>query len=176
MLNKKQSLFLGTLFRNTDRVLEFKAKLANDFVEQESLLKNILDQQQSPGWINNRATGQIVRKEETDTIKDFILYAKAQGSKNADRYYTTLSNCVNNNLFTFNGTFKNKRQAMTAVQLMTVGFAESLVSKVLIEGMSKSLPYKEVYQLVKKRIILIAKLHGKSEVIAKQLLLKEPTD
>ena len=44
MLNKKQALFLGTLFRNTERVLDFKEKLANDFVDQENLLRNLVDQ------------------------------------------------------------------------------------------------------------------------------------
>jgi phage regulator Rha-like protein len=169
MLNKKQALFLGTLFRNTERVLDFKEKLANDFVEQENLLKNLLDQQQSVEWISNRANGKLIRREETNTIKDFVEYAQCQGSVHADRYYSVLSQCVNNNLFTFNGKFKNKRNAMSAVQLMDVGFAEGVVSKGLIEGMAKGLHYKDIYKLVRDRIVTIAELHGKSEVISQQL-------
>jgi len=171
MLNKKQALFLGTLFRNTDRVLDFKEKLANDFVEQETLLRNLLDQQQSNEWILNRSAGKLTRREETDTIRDFVSYAKHQGSTNADRYYSILSTCVNNNLFTFEGKFKNKRNAMTATQLMDIGFADGVVSKGLIDGMAKCLPYKDIYKLVKERIIMVAELHGKSEVISKQLRL-----
>ena len=169
LLNEKQAIFLGTLFRNTDRVLDFKEKLANDFVEQKNVLVALSTQKQSVEWIENRASGKIARREETDTIKDFVLYAKAQGSINADRYYATLSNCVNSEMFEFGGKFKNKREAMTAIQLLDVKFADKIVSRGLTEGMNKSLPYKDIYQLVKSRLIDLARMYGKSEVISKQL-------
>ena len=38
MLNEKQTIFLGTLFRNSEKVLDFKEKLANAFVEQRKQL------------------------------------------------------------------------------------------------------------------------------------------
>ena len=169
MLNEQQFYFLGTLFRNTERVLDFKEKLAKDFVEQKDLLRNLLNQRQSTEWINNRSTGKKIRHEETDTIKDFVEYAKNQGSKNAQQYYMIFSSCVNSNLFNFNGKFKNKRNAMSATQLMDAGFADKIVSKGLIEGMAKGLPYKEIYQNVKRQILILAEIHGKSEVISKQL-------
>jgi len=172
MLNEKQAIFLGTLFRNTDKVLDFKEKLANDFVEQKNILNNLSAQRQSSEWINNRASGKIARRDETDSIKDFVAYAKAQGSKNADHYYANLTACVNNSLFLFNGKFKNKREAMTAVQLMNVGFADNVVSKYLVEGMAHGLPYKEIYQLVKNKMLILADLHGKSEVIDRQLAIE----
>ncbi len=169
MLNEKQAIFLGTLFRNTDLVLDFKEKLSNDFVDQKHLLVALSTQKQSVEWIENRAAGKVVRREETDTIKDFVIYAKAQGSKNADRYYSTLSGCVNSTMFEFYGKFKNKREVMTATQLIDVKFADKVVSRGLIEGMDKSLPYKDIYQLVKARLVDLANMYGKSEVISKQL-------
>lgn len=171
MLNKKQALFLGTLFRNTERVLDFKEKLANDFVDQENLLRNLVDQRQSTEWITNRSSGKLIRRDETDTIKDFVEYAERQGSQNANRYYSILTTCVNNNLFTFDGKFRNKRNAMTATQLMDVGFADKVVSKGLVDGMAQGLPYKDIYQLVKDKVLILAELHGKSEVISKQLAI-----
>ena len=60
---------------------------------------------------------------------------------------------------------------MTATQLMDVGFADKIVSKALIDGMSQGLPYKEVYKLAKERILIIAELHGKSDVIDHNLLI-----
>jgi len=172
MLNKKQALFLGTLFRNTERVLDFKEKLANDFVDQENLLRNLVDQRQSTEWITNRSSGKLIRRDETDTIKDFVEYAERQGSQNANRYYSILTTCVNNNLFTFDGKFRNKRNAMTATQLMDVGFADKVVSKGLVDGMAQGLPYKDIYQLVKDKVLILAELHGKSEVISKQLAIE----
>lgn len=172
MLNEKQAIFLGTLFRNTDRVLDFKEKLANEFVDQKNLLNSVSMQKQSNEWIKNRASGKISRREETDTIKDFVIYAKIQGSKNSNRYYTILSKCVNSTMFDFNGSFKNKRELMTATQLLDVAFADKIVSRGLVEGMNKSLPYKDIYQLVKSRLISLAKMYGKSEVISKQLVIE----
>ena len=169
MLNKKQALFLGSIFRNSEKVLDFKERLAEEYVEQENLLKRIIHQHQDPLWIENRAAGKIVRRSETDTIKDFVKYATLQGSKNAKMYYTVLSKCVNDGLFDFNGRFKNKREAMNAVQLMDVAFADGIVSKTLFEGMEQSLPYKQIYKKVKERILILADIHGKSEVIQKNL-------
>lgn len=176
LLNKEQTTFLGMLFRTSadphDPVLLFKAKLARDFIKQEKVIAGLQAQRQNPQWIENRAVGKKARLEETDTIKDFVVYAKIQGSKNAERYYSTLSNCVNSQLFEFNGTFKNKREAMTATQLVDVKFADRVVSRGLIEGMTQSLPYKEIYQLVKSRLIALGEMYGKGEVVSKQLELK----
>ena len=99
-------------------------------------------------------------------------YAERQGSQNANRYYSILTTCVNNNLFTFDGKFRNKRNAMTATQLMDVGFADKVVSKGLVDGMAQGLPYKDIYQLVKDKVLILAELHGKSEVISKQLAIE----
>lgn len=170
LLNKAQTIFLGTMFRakkGNDPVLRFKVKLAKDFIKQEKLIMNLAIQRQNPKWIENRALGKITRREETDTIKDFVTYATLQGSKNAKKYYMILSKCVNDNLFTFAEHFKNKREVMTVHQLVAVEFGDKIVSRGLIEGMNKSLPYKEIYQNVKSRLITMAELCGKTEIIEK---------
>jgi hypothetical protein len=46
------------------------------------------------------------------------------------------------------------------------------VSKYLVEGMANGLPYKEIYQLVKNKMLILADLHGKSEVIDRQLAIE----
>jgi len=178
LLNKEQTLFLGTLFRSdigkpesTKKILDFKARLASDFIKQEEIIKNIASQRQSKEWIEDRSKGIIVRKEETDTIKDFIIYAELQGSKNANKYYMTLSKCVNDQLFDFTGKFKNKRDMMTTDQLLDVKFADKIVSRGLIDGMSQGLHYKDIYQLVKTRLVSLASMYGKSDVMDKQLTI-----
>lgn len=176
LLNKEQTTFLGMLFRATsnteDPVLKFKARLAKDFINQEKIIVALMSERQTPEWIENRSAGKLVRKEETDTIKDFIDYCKGQGSQHADKYYVTLTKCVNNNMFIVDGKFKNVRNIMTANQLIDVKFADKIVSKALIEGMSKGLKYKEIYQLVKKRVVTMAEIYGQSEVVSKQMMIK----
>lgn len=176
LLNKEQTMFLGMLFRATakpdDPVLKFKARLAKDFIRQEKIIKSLISNKQSHEWIENRASGKIARKAETDTIKSFIDYAELQGSKHANKYYMALTKCVNSSLFEANGKFKNLRETMTATQLVDVKFADRIVEKGLIEGMSLNMPYKEIYQLVKNRLIELAKMYGKSEVVSEQLIIE----
>jgi len=172
MLNEQQSIFLGTLFRNTERVLDFKEKLAREFVEQRKLIIALMSERRTPEWIENRSIGKIARKEETDTIKDFIEYCKFQGSKNAHRYYVILTKCVNSNMFIVDGKFKNVREVMSASQLIDVKFADKIVSKALLEGMADGLFYKDIYKLVKKRVITLAEIYGQSEVVEKQMMIE----
>lgn len=176
LLNKTQTIFLGMLLRSSadpdDPILEFKARISKQFIQYEKIIADSMAGRQTPEWLENRATGKIIRREETDTIRDFVEYAKLQGSKNADKYYVTLSKCVNSNLFIVNGKSKNVRESMTANQLIDVKFADKIVSKWLFEGMSQNLPYKEIYQLVKAQIIAFAGIYGQSEVITKQLLIE----
>lgn len=49
-------------------------------------------------WLGIRQETKEVRKAETEQIKRFVEYAKAQGSQNADKYYMLLTNLVNRRL------------------------------------------------------------------------------
>lgn len=171
MLNEAQTIFLGTLFRNTERVLDFKEKLAKDFVKQKRIIAALISQRQTPEWIENRALGKPARRNETDTIKDYIEYCKKQGSQNAERYYANLTKVANASLFIFNGVLKNNREAMTANQLKDVKFADKIVAKGLIEGMALEMEYHDIYKMVKDRLISLGEMCGRSEIINKQLQL-----
>lgn len=173
LLNEQQSLFLGALFRNTTIVLDFKERLASDFVKQKRIIRSLLTHKASKEYIQNRAAGKIIRRSETDAIKEFKTYCEEQGSTNADKYYIVFSKIVNSTMFDFQGTFKNKRESMTATQLLDVKFADRIVERGIIEGMAQCLPYKDIYKLVKQRLISLAGMYGKSDVINKQLDLFE---
>ena len=173
MLNKGQTIFLGSIFRNTDLVLDFKEKLAREFVRMEKRLANLSAQRLSPEWVKNRAYSIPIRNNSTDIIKDFIDYATHQGSKSANKYYVALTKCLNSSLFKCEGKHKNMRDVMTPSQLLDVSFGDKIIEKALLEGMADSMPYKEIYQMIKKRLIAFAELIGKSDILAKQLLLEE---
>lgn len=54
----------------------------------EYKLPNVQD---DPRWLPTRQHGKETRKQETDVIKDFIVYAREQGSKRPDvSYYSKL--------------------------------------------------------------------------------------
>ena len=52
-------------------------------------------EKESPAWKQQRQQGKDTRRRETDAIKRFIDYAKAQGSEHAERYYSNYTRLTN---------------------------------------------------------------------------------
>jgi len=171
LLNEAQTIFLGSLFRNNEIVLDFKERLAKDFVNLRKKLQALSQQKSEPLYQMTRHAGKIVRAHATKTMQEFIEYAKTQGGspKGCDMYYTNITGMVNGLLFIVEGKFKNLREVMTNQQLMTISSAEQIIDKGLRDGMKKRMFYKDIYQDVRRRVMTFAELHGQSEVIEKQL-------
>lgn len=166
MLNEQQAIFLGTLFRNTGKVIEFKKRLSKEFVEQKNIIANLIRQRRDPDWQNVRIDGKIVYRQKTDVIKKFVKYATNQGSKSAERYYANFAKMENSALFYFEQKYKNMREVLTIKQLMQISTADDVIEKALKEGMESGLNYKNCYKLAKERIIAFADIIGRSPVLA----------
>ncbi len=171
LLDEDQTMFLGSLLRNTEVVLNFKEKIIHQFKKCRKQLERINHQKYDPDYQIVRDAGKIVRKDTTDIMKEFIVYAESQGSKSANRYYMNITRMMNGLLFIVEGKFKNLRDVLSIHQLMTVSSAESIIEKGLIDGMKRKMFYKEIYQDIKKKVMIFAELHGQSEVIDKQLMI-----
>jgi len=165
MLDEYQFMFLGTLLRNNKKVVAFKKAIIKQFkkcrIENEALQKH----KQKPKYQITRDAGKIVRKQTTDAMRDFVEYAKYQGSKSPEMYYMNITRMANGLLFIVEGKFKNLREMMTVQQLMTVSSAEQIIDRGLKDGMSRNKFYKNIYKDVKKRVMTFAELHGQSSVI-----------
>ncbi len=172
MLDEDQFMFLGTLLRNTKKVVAFKKAIIQQF--RKCRLENEAFQQhkQQPQYQITRDVGKIVRRQTTDVMKQFIEYAELQGSTNAGRYYSNITKMLNGLLFIVEGTFKNLRNVMTVQQLMTCSAAEKIIDRGLLDGMNRKKYYKEIYRDVRAKVELFAQLHGKSEVINQQLAIE----
>lgn len=169
MLDEDQFMFLGTLLRNTTKVVAFKKAIVLQFKEARTRLEHFKNHQQQPEYSITRDAGKIVRRQTTDVMQEFVEYAKEQGSENAEMYYSNITKMLNGLLFIVNGKFKNIRDTLTVQQLMTVSSAEQIIDRGLKDGMSRKKYYKEVYKDVRTRVETFAELHGQSEVISKQL-------
>lgn len=172
-LNKKQFLFLSTMLRNTETVLNFKEKLINEFERLQNIVANLLSQQQNSEWLQRREQGKISRREETDTIKDFIEYAKSQGSSKPEFYYSNLSKMENKALFIIEEEFPNLRECLSSQQLTIVNTADIAVSKALRYGMEQNLNYKDIYILAKERMEAFTEIVGKTVVPIQFKLLNQ---
>lgn len=99
-------------------------------------------------WLGIRQETKEVRKAETDQIKLFVEYARSQGSQHADRYYVLLTNLINRRLGIESGG-RDKADQRTLLHLKSL---ETVVELHLATLMAEGLPYKEVYQGVKRFI------------------------
>lgn len=164
ILNEEQTTFLITCMRNTEIVIEFKIKLVKEFYKMKKTLIAIIERQTDEDWKRNRSIGKITRQEETDTIKEFVEYAKLQGSTKAEMYYQNISKMENKGLFLIEEKFKNIREVLTGQQLQVLCSADQIVINALKDGMKNKMNYKEIYTLAKERIEVFASIIPKSIV------------
>ncbi len=172
LLDEDQFMFLGTLLKNTEKVVDFKFNIIKQFKKCRIENKALHHHKQQPEYQITRDAGKIVRKKTTDVMQQFVDYAESQGSSNAGRYYSNITKMLNGLLFIVEGKFKNVRELMTTQQLMTVSSAEQIIDRGLKDGMSRKKFYREIYKDVRKKVELFAELHGQSEVISKQLAIE----
>jgi len=164
ILNEEQTTFLITLMRNSDIVVDFKLKLTREFYKMKSALADMTLRQKNEAWKLQREQGKLSRREETDVIKKFVEYATKQGSTSARTYYANISNMENKAFFLLQEKFKNIRNALTGQQLQIISTADIAVAEALKLGMEQELHYKEIYQLAKQRVDLIASVIPKTTV------------
>lgn len=102
-----------------------------------------------PGWDNAREEGVKARKSLAAVIADFVSYASAQGSNNAQTYFKTLTNLA----YRFAGFAQppaGGRDALAIRNLNRLEWAEELLADWLDEAMDGR-NYRDVYKSLKER-------------------------
>ena len=94
-----------------------------------------------------RNEGKIIRRVETDAIKEFIEYAKNNGSQNSERYYTIITKATNEIL----NIEKGQRDSLSAGQLDHLAMVERVVANVLTSGIKRGMDYKDIYKLASSK-------------------------
>lgn len=130
------------------KALDWKLKYINAFNQME----NYIREKQSQSWIETRTVGKLSRKAETDVLKQLVEYAKQQGSEHADMLYMTYSKLANKTVGVAD------RDTATAKQLINLSVTENIILKVVEEGISQQLHYKEIYKNCKDRLAIVNQL------------------
>jgi phage regulator Rha-like protein len=141
-LNEIQAMYLVTLLDNTDRVLDFKALLVEEFCR----MRKVLAERRTEAWLESRKAGKLTRRSETDVIKDLIEYAKSQGSTHADKLYMTYSKLANK------VAGISQRDLANIKQLNILDEVETMIFHVIKLGIVSGKHYKEIYQDCKRRL------------------------
>lgn len=136
-----------------------KAEIVQDqIIEAFTLMKEQILNHQNQTWIAKRAETKQIRRDETDTIQDFIEYAKNQGSQSAERYYMNITKMTNKALELLMQTeiFKPNRDLATIMQLGFIQMLDHRAMIVIQDGMDRKLPYKEIYKYAKEEVEKVA--------------------
>lgn len=129
----------------------------------ETMANRLVDEGRA--WRIARVESKETRKLTTEIISMFIEYAKSQGSKSASMYFMNFSKMVNDHLLEIDGPKpKSIRDKLNVVQLHSISVAENIISKSIVELISKQLPYKEIYQISKQRIASYASTVGRTRI------------
>ena len=94
-----------------------------------------------------RNEGKMIRRVETDAIKEFIEYAKNNGSSSSERYYMIITKATNEIL----GIEKGQRDSLSAGQLDHLAMVERVIANALTQGIEKGMNYKDIYKLASSK-------------------------
>lgn len=158
MLTEEQSLILVSLMKNSKEVIAFKVKLVKAFIKYRKIAHTLSIEKNNALYQAERQESKYIRKDCTDTIKEFIEYAIKQGSKSAAMYYVNLSKMELKHLFLLEQKFPNAREVMSMKQLSLIKMADEAVRLSLEDGMKEGLQYKQIYQLAKQKIEALSKI------------------
>ena len=89
---------------------------------------------------------KATRRAETDVIKEFVEYARAQGSTHADHYYTNYTRLA------YKAAGITDKATAAGIQLDDLSLVEHLIADTLRTGMTAGRNYKEIYQDCKDRL------------------------
>ena len=114
---------------------------------QRQLVKNYFRKPQRLYWQQTRQQTKDSRLLETEYIKEFVAYAKEQGSQHAEKYYCSFTRLANKA-----AGITSSRENATVQQLNNLSLIEHIIEQVLRECMQQGKPYKEVYSACKTRV------------------------
>jgi len=163
-LNEEQATFLITLMKNSKIVVSFKKQLTKEFFKLRKTLQIVIVNQKNQEWIEKRKSGKVSRLTQTDSIKNYVDYAKSQGSENAEKYYILLTNMENKALFFLEQKYPNVRNVLAGHQLETIANADRIVARQLQKCIDEKRHYKDGYIMAKKAIESFSELIGKTLV------------
>lgn len=124
--------------RLVDEFLSLRQRLDRQSKERETLAYHVA-----------RLSGKDARAILTDSIQAFVEYSKGQGSLNADRYFTNITNAVYAALLIIEPKATGVRELLSTMQLATLSTLELKAAQVLTECIERKEPYREIYQAVK---------------------------
>lgn len=128
------------------------AKFKEDYIKAFNKMESFIREKTSQEWLDARQHSKAVRHEETDTLKEFVEYAKAQGSTHAEKYYISFSRLANS----MSGI--TDRDNATIGQLSSLSVMENIIRHKVSEEMQRGKPYRDIFQDCKTRMSVVREM------------------
>lgn len=122
--------------------LEWKLQYIRAFNQMEKLIQ---EKSTAAYQIADQAE-KATRKAETDVIKEFVEYARAQGSTHADHYYSNYTRLA------YKAAGITDKITAAGMQLDELSLVEHLITHTLKAGMAAGYSYRDIYQTCKDRL------------------------
>lgn len=143
-LNEPQATLLMTYLDNTKIVRDFKKRLVKQFYQMRTLLQQL----HSPIWQDARSLTKEIRKKEGAAIQALVDYAFANGSKNAIRYFSSLSLLADKAA----GIKPQQRDCAEVKALTQLYLIEDIIEHCIQQGIQQEQYYKDIYKACKARV------------------------
>ena len=147
---KRNKLYYMNRDGFTFLVMGFTGKKANEwkwqYIKAFNQMESILSERRTPAHIEERAQNKVIRLAETDIIKEFVEYARSQGSCNAEKYYSNYTKMSNKAV-----GIESVKYA-TTIQLNRLTLIENIITNQIRIGMEQKKYYKDIYKDCKKQI------------------------
>lgn len=141
LLNKDGFVFLAFGFTGKEadawkwKYIDAFNRMERLVYEKNSAAYQIADQEE-----------RTTRRAETDVIKEFVEYARAQGSTHADHYYSNYTRLA------YKSVGITDKTTAAGSQLDDLALVEHLITHTLRTGMAAGRNYKDIYQDCKNRL------------------------
>lgn len=122
--------------------LEWKLQYIRAFNQMEKLIQ---EKNTAAYQIADQAE-KTTRKAETDVIKEFVEYARAQGSTHADHYYSNYTRLA------YKAAGITDKMTAAGLQLDELSLVEHMITHTLKAGMAAGYSYRDIYQTCKDRL------------------------
>lgn len=141
LLNKEGFVFLAFGFTGKEAD-SWKWKYIEAFNQMEKLIR----EKSTAAYRLSDKEERTTRRAETDVIKEFVEYARAQGSTHADYYYSNYTRLA------YKAAGITDKMTAAGLQLDDLALVEHLIAHTLRTGMAAGRSYKDIYADCKQRL------------------------
>lgn len=148
----RQAFTLLVMRFETKKAREIQRRFNLAFYQMERYILKAEMNRTDPSWVQARELGKLGRIAETDTIKEFVEYATAQGSENAKFYYKHITNATYRALELIQHKQPKLRDTLSGLQVAWLMCAEHVANQSIMKHMAEKEHYKTIFVLVKQDI------------------------